>query len=167
MTDTLDTILRLGDNLRALKQELQDQDLVVIQTKSKIRQLEEVDIPQLMDERNLQELRLGSGHIIKVSDFIQTKIKNTGIAYDWLRETNNDGIIKNEIKVTLDRGQDDRVEMIKEDLNTRGVEYDHKQSVHPATLKSFVTEALNNPELRDQLPKEAFGVYEARKVTFK
>ena len=120
-----------------------------------------------MDERCLQELRLASGHIIKVGDFIQTKIKDTSVAYDWLRETNNDGIIKNEIKVTLDRGQDDRVDMIKEDLKTRGVEYDHKQTVHPATLKSFVTEALSNPELRDQLPKEAFGVYEARKVTFK
>ena len=74
MTDTLDTILNLADNLRALKQELQDQDLVVIQTKAKIRQLEEIDIPQLMDERCLQELRLASGHIIKVGDFIQTII---------------------------------------------------------------------------------------------
>lgn len=167
MTDTLDTILSLADNLRALKQELQDHEVRVIATKSKIAQLEEVDIPQLMDERNLEELRLASGHIIKVGDLIRTKIKDTAVAYKWLRATNNDGIIKNEIKVTLDRGQDDRVEMIKEDLNTRGVEYDHKQTVHPATLKSFVTEALNNPELRDQLPRTAFGVYEARKVTFK
>ena len=57
--------------------------------------------------------------------------------------------------------------MIKEDLRTRGVLFDHKQTVHPSTLKSFVTEALNNPDLRDQLPREAFGVYEARKVTFR
>lgn len=167
MTDTLDTILALGDKLSATKDHLKHLEAVVSETKESIRVLEEEDIPQLMDERNLSELKLNDGHVIKVGDLVRARIKDTSVAYEWLRKTNNDGIIKNEIKVTLDRGQDDRVEMIKEDLTTRGVEYDHKQSVHPATLKSFVTEALSNPELRDQIPRKAFGVYEARKVTFK
>ncbi len=167
MTDTLDTILELGDRLQAFKQRLQEQEDAVSETKNQIRQLEEIDIPQLMDERNLEELRLNSGKKIQVKDFIQTRIKNTASAFQWLQETGNDGIIKNEIKVSLDRGQDERAEMIKEDLKTRGVLFDHKKTVHPATLKAFITEALNNPELRDQLPREDFGVYESRKVTFK
>lgn len=167
MTDTLDTILELGDRLQAFKQRLQEQEDAVSETKNQIRQLEEIDIPQLMDERNLEELRLNSGKKIQVKDFIQARIKNANAAFQWLQDTGNSGIIKNEIKVTLDRGQDDRAEMIKEDLKTRGVLFDHKQTVHPATLKAFVTEALSNPELRDQLPREDFGVYESRKVTFK
>lgn len=167
MTDTLDTILELGDRLQALKQRLQEEEETVSETKNQVKQLEEIDIPQLMDERNLEELRLNSGKKIKVKDFVQTRLKDAKTAIQWLRDTNNDGIIKNEIKVSLDRGQDDRAEMIKEDLKLRGVVFDHSQTVHHSTLKAFVTEALSNPELRDQLPREAFGVYESRKVTFK
>ena len=167
MTDTLDTILELGDRLQAFKQRLQEQEDTVSETKNQIRQLEEIDIPQLMDERNLEELRLNDGKKIVVKDFVQARIKNSTAAFQWLHETGNEGIIKNEIKVSLDRGQDERAEMIKEDLKTRGVLFDHKKTVHPATLKAFVKEALSNPELRDQLPREDFGVYESRKVTFK
>ena len=167
MTDTLDTILELGDRLQALKQRLQEEEETVSETKNQVKQLEEIDIPQLMDERNLEELRLNSGKKIKVKDFVQTRLKDAKTAIQWLRDTHNDGIIKNEIKVLLDRGQDDRAEMIKEDLKTRGVTFDHSQTVHHSTLKAFVTEALSDPKLRDQLPREAFGVYESRKVTFK
>ncbi len=167
MTDTLDTIMRLGERLQDLKDQLDGKETEVSELKEQIRQLEEVDIPQLMDERGLEEMRLRSGKRIKVGDFIQARIKHTKEAFQWLGGTNNDGIIKNGIKVSLDRGKDEREEMIKEDLRTRGVLFDHKQTVHPSTLKSFVTEALNNPDLRDQLPREAFGVYAARKVTFR
>ena len=83
------------------------------------------------------------------------------------RDSNNDGIIKNEINVKLDRGQDDRSKRIMDALDSDGIPYSYKQTVHPSTLKAFITEALQNPDLAETLPKEVFSVYEARRVKFK
>ena len=77
MTDTLDTIMRLGARLQDLKDQLDGKETEVSELKEQIRQLEESDIPQLMDERGLEEMRLQSGKRIKVGDFIQARIKHT------------------------------------------------------------------------------------------
>lgn len=167
--DSLTEIQQLGETLSNLKQELQEQESVVSGIKKAIQQLEEVTIPQIMDERNITEVRLSDGSTIKVGDFIQARITpaNEAAAFQWLRDTRNDGIIKNEVKVQLDRGQDDRAQRIMDTLDSDGIPYSYKQSVHPATLKSFITEALQNPDLAETLPKDVFSVYEARRVKFK
>ena len=167
--DSLTEIQQLGETLSHYKEQLAIQEENMAETKEQIRILEEVTIPQIMDERGIEEVRLADGSTIKVGDFIQARISaaNEAAAFDWLRSTHNDGIIKNEVKVALDRGDDERLNRIVEVLADIGVECNHKQTVHPSTLKAFITEALQNPDLAATLPKEVFGVYEARRVKFK
>lgn len=169
MTTTLQTLQELGTTLRNKQLELNNLESEVSAKKQEIKQLEEVHLPTLLDELEIEGIDLQGGGRIEVKDFIQTRISEAhkDAAFQWLRETQNDGIIKNEISVKLDRGSDERAEQIKEDLVARGVPFDQKESVHPSTLKSFITEVLNNSELRDHLPREIFGVYEGRKVVFK
>lgn len=167
--DSLTEIQQLGETLSEAKEELKDLETEAAEKKEFIRQLEEVTIPQIMDERGIQTVTLSDGSSISVGDFIQTRISaaNEAAAFDWLRSTNNDGIIKNEVKISLDRGEDDRINAINRALIDMGLTYEHKQTVHPSTLKAFITEALQNPDLAETLPKEVFSVYEARKVKFK
>jgi hypothetical protein len=168
-TNTLQTIQNLGAQLKQHCDEIAQAEAKVKRLKEVKRELEEVTLPTLMNEIGITGLDLAGGGKISVLDLVATRIpagKETA-AFDWLRETNNDGIIKNQITVMLDRGQDERAERVKEDLTTRGITFDHKQSIHPATLKSFVTEALTTAGLQDTLPKELFGVYECQKVVFK
>jgi hypothetical protein len=167
--DSLQEIQALGETLNTYKKRLEEQQAEISETVERIRELEENTIPQIMDERGIEEVRLADGSSIKVTDFIQARISkaNEEAAFQWLRDTHNDGIIKNEVKVALDRGEDERVGQVLSTLHDLGIDADHKQTVHPSTLKAFITEALQNPELRDSIPKDVFGVYEARKVKFK
>ena len=169
MSTTLETLQELGVVLQNKQFELHSLELQVSNKKQEIKQLEEVHLPTLLDELGIEGIDLQGGGRIEARDFVQTRIseEHKAAAFQWLRETQNDGIIKNEISVKLDRGSDERAQRIMDALNTDGVPFDFKETVHPSTLKSFITEVLNNPELRDQLPREAFGVYEGRKVVFK
>lgn len=168
MTD-LSTLQSKGQELARLKQHLQEHEDHVTSTKEAIRQIEEDHLPQLMMEEGVEGLDLLDGGRIELKDFVQASIPVAykREAFEWLRETHNDGIIKNEIKVMLDRGADERANQVKEALAAQGVAFDHKESIHHSTLKAFCTEALNNPELRDTLPRHAFGIHEGRKVVFK
>lgn len=167
--NTLQEIQRLGTILRERRNELQNLEAQVSAKQREIRDIEETSLPAMMDELNIEAIDLQNGGRIEVKDFIQTSITqaNKDQAFAWLRETNNDSIIKNEISVKLDRGMEERAQRIMEDLALRGVAFEQKQSVHPMTLKSFITEVLNDPTQRDTLPREAFSVYEGRKVVFK
>ena len=165
--DTLTQIKTLGDALKEYKLQLEAKEQEVSGIKDQIRELEEDILPTLMDESGIAEVVLSDSSKVICGDFVAARIKDTDTAFQWLRETNNDGIIKNEIKVVLDRGNDEQAQGALALLRERGIPAALKESIHPSTLKAFVKEALNNPDLAQTLPKEAFGVYEARKVTFK
>ena len=162
----LKVIQELGEQLAALHKKKHLQEYELQDTKDSISALEEIDLPALMDEIGVTDLTLACGGKISCKDLIFTRLKDPATAFAWLREHQGDGIIKNEIKVTLNRGEDDRADMIKADLTTRGVAFEHKETIHASTLKAYVTETLNG-DLRDSLRREAFGVHEGRKVTFK
>jgi hypothetical protein len=82
-----------------------------------------------------------------------------------LRETNNDSIIKNEISVSLGRGDDALAQEIISTLKDKhDIEANVRVGIHNMTLKSFCRDALDNPELAETLPKDAFGIYQGKRA---
>jgi hypothetical protein len=83
-----------------------------------------------------------------------------------LRETNNESIIKNQITLSLGRNEDALAQEIMNKIQREygDVQVDNRISVHNMTLKSFCKEALDNPELAETLPKQAFGIYEGKRA---
>ncbi len=167
MSDTLHQITALGTALREYKHSLELKLKEVEELKDHIKEIEENLLPTLMDDTGLEEITLNDGSKIKCGDFIVARIQDQDTAFQWLRETQNEGIIKNEIKIELARGDDEQAKMVADLLDEKGIPATRKESVHYQTLNAFVREALNNPELQDTLPKKAFGVYETRKVSIK
>jgi len=167
MEDTLQTILRLGDELEAIDSQIQEHDTHIKTLKERKKQIQEQQLPDMMDDLSLEELALTSGKKIKAVDFVAARVSDPETAYKWLEDTNNAGIIKNKIQINLNTGFNRVAELVKEDLANRGVGYMESKNIHHSTLNSFIKEALNNPELSQTLPKQAFGVYEARRVVFK
>jgi hypothetical protein len=117
-----------------------------------------------MEQVGLKLVQLEDGTKIKVDEFVDARINNANIAFDWLRETNNESIIKNQISVSLGRGDDARAQEIIELLKENDVEADLKITVHNQTLKAFCRDALDNPELAESLPREAFGIYQGKRA---
>ena len=165
--DTLILLKEMGEYLSELK----DKQAALAQEMSiladQIGDLETQKLPNIMRDAGMKEFTMADGAKITLYPFVAAKIKSETQAYAWLREVGEDSIIKNKIEVYLDRGDDALAEDILAYLNGRQIPAEHKASIHPSTLLSFVKNALEHPELSATLPREAFGVFECDKVKYK
>lgn len=164
--DTTKQITEIGEKLSLLYADREAASNAVSEAQSQIDNIEQRVLPDLMDQANLELIKLGNGSIIELKDFVNTRIVDQDTAFKWLKEHGSDGIIKNEIKIAMPRGDNEAAEALSTKLHEEGIPHTLKPSIHHATLKSTVTEILNG-DLRDELPREAFGVSEFRKVVFK
>jgi hypothetical protein len=162
--DDLATLKGLGDSLNELNSKVVEAEEEVSKLKTTRKQVAEELIPDLMNKVGLKLVQLEDGTKIKVDEFVDARIKDANVAFEWLRETNNESIIKNQISVSLGRGDDDRAQQVLELLKENDVEADHKITVHNQTLKAFCRDALDNPELAESLPREAFGIYQGKRA---
>ena len=158
-------LTQLADELDALDAKVQETEVELSVLKQARKTISEETLPVLMEQAGVDTLKLTNGRKIEVKDFVDARIKDPNVAFEWLRETNNESIIKNEISVSLGRGDDaiaqDIINTLKEQYE---VEANVKVGVHNMTLKSFCRDALENPELAETLPKEAFGIYQGKRA---
>tara|TARA_B100001093_G_scaffold520077_1_gene612522 strand:+ start:6059 stop:6646 length:588 start_codon:yes stop_codon:yes gene_type:complete len=158
-------IRQLGDTLNNLDQEILRIEAETSNLKQKRKQVAEELIPDLMNKCGLSLIQLSNGSKIQIKEFVDARIKDPNVAFEWLRETNNDSIIKNEITISLNKGEDETARNILATLKeTFDVDAGLKIGVHNMTLKSFCKDALANPELAESLPREAFGIYEGQRA---
>jgi len=164
-TGDLSEITELGKALKKLDDDIIDAEIAVSKLKQQRKTIAEEHIPELMSKHGLKLIQLDDDTKIKISDFVDARIVNPDKAFGWLEETNNDSIIKNSITITLGRNEnqvaDELVNKLKREY---GIDADRKIAVHHATLKSFCRDALDNPELAETLPREAFGIYEGQRA---
>lgn len=161
----LSEITDAGKSLKNIDQAILEKEAELSNLKQDRKTLAEDVIPTLMAEHNLKLIQLDDDTKIQINDFVDARIKDPSTAFDWLRETNNDSIIKNQITVALDRGDDGIAEEIINKLKREyNVDADRKVAIHHSTLKSFCRDALEDPELAESLPREAFGIYEGKRA---
>ena len=145
--------------LAALDEELQQAERVV-------RQLAEEDIPGLLTECGLTEMRLLDGSRVTVSAELDCGIteERREAALRWLRANNLDGIIKATVAVQFGRGEDDAMLRLAQRLLEQGFPASTSETVHYQTLKAALKE--ERAAGRD-VPPELFGLrpYSKAKVT--
>ena len=155
----------LANELERVDAEIVEAELQLSNLKQNRKTIAEEHLPQLMEQAGIDSLSLASGKKIAVQEFVDAKIKDPNVAFQWLRETNNDSIIKNEISVSLGRGDDALAQEIISTLKDKhDIEANVRVGIHNMTLKSFCRDALDNPELAETLPKEAFGIYQGKRA---
>lgn len=124
-------------------------------------------IPDIFDELGLKEFTMKDGsHVNVKQEFVANIIAdNKEKAYDWLKKNGHGDIIKQEITVSLGKGNDELYEDVKQDLELLGVNYEDKEDVHWQTMKAFINEIMKQPD--NKLPQEVFGVYPVRVTKIK
>jgi len=158
-------IKELGDSLKDLDNAILSQETELSNLKAKRKKVAEELLPELMNKSGLKLIQLNNDTKIQLNNFVDARIKDPNIAFSWLRDTNNDSIIKNQITITLDRGDDSVAEELTSKLKEEyDIDADRKIAIHHSTLKSFCRDALDNPELAESLPREAFGIYEGQRA---
>jgi len=157
-------VIELSDTLVSLEAQIAEAEENLSALKGSRKKVAEEHLPSMLETLGIDSLRLTNGKQIVINSFVDARIKDETAAYSWLRDTNNSSIIKNEVKANLDRGNDQLVSQILETLQEMGVEASCKSTIHHATLKSFCRDALDNPELAESLPREAFGIYQGKRA---
>ena len=130
------------------------------EARDQLRDISERQLPEKMDELGMEEFKTRSGLRIRIKEAIRTSIPKTrqAEAFEWLRQNGYGGLIKRVVAVKFGKGEDEVAEKLAREL-AQGHEVDDNASVHPSTLRSFVTEQLTSGV---DIPLDLFGVHRQR-----
>lgn len=162
-SDKLSRLISLATEMVELEKAVEEAEEKLKQEKRKLGEMQLVKIPDLFDELNMSEIKLGDGTKISVNrSFVAniTKEKESE-CFKWLEEHGHESIIKNVVTVTPKKGEEKAREELLEAVEMLQLSYDEKRSVHANTLKSFVREQIENGV---DFPQELFGVFALRKT---
>jgi hypothetical protein len=166
--NVLSVIKGYGDVLANLEKSIREKEEEVKSLKKEQKQIAEQTLPDIMDDAGINEVTLANGTKIECKDYIFARIKDEFTAFKYLRDKGEDSIIDNRIQINLPKGFEQAAQMLMGFLEQNNLQSmaQQKKSVHFKRLESWVRDALEREDL-DDLPRNAFGVYEGRKVIFK
>ncbi|CAB4165440.1 hypothetical protein UFOVP815_49 [uncultured Caudovirales phage] len=167
MSDALIKIATLAALLRGAEANVADLTADLQEAKEEVRRLQEDDLPELMRELGLSEIKLEDGAKVTVVNEVDCNIseERRSRAHAWLADNGFGGIIKSAI--TVEFGRDEHAEALEaaekiHDVTGRDALL--KEGVHPQTLKAFVKEQM---AAGVTVPQELFGIrpYSKAKLT--
>jgi hypothetical protein len=162
--DTLVQIQALAADLRNKELEVECHENRAAAAKEEARDIAERKLPDLMLSVGMSEFKLLDDSKVTLKKFYKGALKDREACFTWLRESGNDGVIKNTIKTEFGKGEEEEAKELECLLKDTGFTYQRKADIHHATLNSLLKE-LKESEI--EFPEEAFGLYEGNKVTIK
>ena len=167
-TDNLDPE-KLSQEVEKLKT-IQNQ---IVNLESQIKDLKEdekyfscVVIPKLMEDMNLESLKLKDGSELTVKKIYSASIRADKKieAINWLRANGLGDIVKNEITVNFGQNEDNKAIDYVNLARERGFEPSQKESVHPASLKVVMKDWKDKGR---EVPEELFSTFDGNQTNFK
>ena len=136
------------------------------EAKKAARTTEREDLPTLMEELGITELKLEDGSVVKVVPDCECGIteRTRDAAMRWLAENGFGGLIKTQVIATYGRGERENALKAFEKLVDEPADVLLKEDVHHSTLKSFVKEQI---AAGNALPMDTFNVIPFNKATIK
>lgn len=159
-------LAKLVQEQKNLEETIAEYEEALEELNRKLREVSEIKIPDIFDELGFDQVKLKTGEKVEIKRGFAATLseENKPAAFKWLEETNNDGIIKHDVTVKLKKGESEEHDEILKFLTEKGFTFEDKQHIHPATLKSFVTEQM---EMGSDIPQDVFKVFPIRKTKIK
>lgn len=154
----LERVSKLGRLMVRQQERVKEIEAELKEAKAALRQTAEEDLPDLMIEVGLSEIKLSNGETISLSENVTASIpkKSQFAAMRWLADNGFGGLIKTEVTVPFGRGEYDQATETAKSLADKFSDVNVKEIVHPATLKSFVTEQMQEGHA---IPMDLLGVH--------
>ena len=142
--------MNIDDQIKDAEQHLKD-------LKFKKHKINTEDIPALMENMGLTTIEVDD-HKVKLRNYVHARIPDSRKqeAYAFLRSIGEESIIKNEVTVSFDRGQDNMAGDLVGELNNRGLEPNQKTHIHPMTLKGWCKDRIDQGK---ELDFDLFGIH--------
>lgn len=156
------------EKLNALVKEKAEADAEVAKAEAALKQAQnrqravsEEALPELMDELGLTTFKTTSGLSVSVKEKVRVSVPaaRREAAYDWLEQHGHSGLIKREVSVAFNRGQEDEADELIKQIRPKFPDCKTQRQVAPATMRSFVVNSLKDG---DEIPFDLFGVYRQR-----
>lgn len=140
--DQMRRVAGLANEMIRLEEEMEELDRRIDLKRERVNELSLKLIPDLMSEIGLTEFKLTDKSELSVNPFYSANISedNREAAHQWLRDNEFGGLIKNEFKVSLGKGDDEQATKLETLLAEQELDFERKEGVHASTLKAFVKE---------------------------
>lgn len=154
----LGKISTLAERYTDLDEEIKDAETRLKILKEQAREIAEKQLPEAMAEIGVAKFTLTDGSEVTVKPYYSAKISDDKReeCFTWLQDHGHEALIKEDVVLSFNRGEHEKAEEFKAQLDQQGMEYSGKMGVHPQTLTAFVKEQV---ESGAEFPLELFNVY--------
>lgn len=110
--------------------------------KDVLKNLGQVEIPNILNQHGFSELKLKSGKKVVVKEDASVSIpeEKKPLFYDFLKQRNEEDIIK--LQVAFAKMAPEKLQDLFDFLNGYDYDYEYEKGVHAATLKKYFKELL-------------------------
>ncbi len=167
MSDALQRVADLSNLLIKQTMDVEAAEKALERAKADKLRTEREDLPELLREFGLSEVKLDNGAKVTVKDEVTAAIPaaRQAEAWAWLEARNYDGIIKTVVSIPFARGEAEDARHTAEELTeSLGRPAELARTVHSQTLKAFVKERMAAGEA---IPFDLFGVFPYSVATVK
>ena len=118
-----------------------------------------------MEELGVESLTV-DGSKVSVDKFVSARIPEARKeeAFAFLRSIGEGDIIKNEVVVGFNMGQDNVAGAVVDDLTKQGLNPVQKTHIHPMTLRTWAKNRIENGQ---EIDLDMFGVYQGNRAKIK
>ena len=154
----LSKISHLAERLIDMEEQIEEAEARLKILKEQAREIAERQLPDAMAEIGMAKFSLTDGSEVTVKPYYSAKIgeDKREECFTWLQDHGHEALIKEEVSIAFNRGEHERAEKFKNQLEQQGIEFNGKLGVHPSTLTAFVREQV---ESGSEFPLELFNVY--------
>ncbi len=161
--DKMTLLAHLASQQLACERLVEKAEAALTKAKADLAEIAERQLPELMEELQLETFSTTGGITIEVGERIQASIsKEHGPrAIEWLDAHGFARLVKRKFTVMFGKDEEKWANKFAADLarRKRQLNVERKAEVHPQTLKAFVKEQL---EAGAELPLDLFGVFRQR-----
>jgi len=158
----LSKLIHRRDRILSTVQDLEQQ---LQAAKERCDMLSRQEIPSLMDELGLKEIKLVDGRTIKVKEILKASINkaNQKAAYLWLKEKGHGDIIKSKVLFKTTKGHESEAVEVLAAIQAAGYDASKTDEVHWQTLNAWAREQY----ARGMEFPEEIGIFEYRETEVK
>jgi|TARA_R110002020_G_scaffold154730_4_gene335402 hypothetical protein len=162
----LDAVAKLASQAADHESMIEQLEEKIKLAKAALHKITDEQLPEALEEMNLQNFTLKDGSEISVKPIYSASIPKDrkDEAFDWLREEGFGDLVKNNITVTFGRGEDTNALEFQDLARSNGFEPVQLEKVEPMTLKGWLRERV---EAGHAIPLDLFGAYISQRATIK
>ena len=151
---TLPTLIR--ESMK-MNEEIAQAEQQLKELKLNKRKVNNEHIPSRMKEMGMDGITV-DGNKVTLRQFVHARIseEKRDEAFAWIRSIGEGDIIKNDVTVSFNAGQDNVAGAVVDDLKSKGLDPAQKTHVHPMKLKAWVKDRI---EKGQEIDFDTFGVF--------